>query len=71
MARPRPSEAEGDLRYEPWGRAVGTTPSAVLTAPNPPDTHLSRCEYLLQQAPGLPSRNIGTLQQYLQKNGLI
>ena len=63
--------AEGDLRYEPWGRAVGTTPSAVLTAPNPPDTSLSRCEYLLQQAPGLPSRNMGTLQQYLQKNGLL
>jgi hypothetical protein len=70
LSRAQPIPA-GNLRYEPWGRLVGTSSSAVITAPNPPDTSLSRCEYLLQQAPGLPSRNIGTLQEYLQKYGLI
>jgi hypothetical protein len=63
--------AEGNLRYEPWGRAIGTTPSARISVSGPPDTHLSRCEYLLQQAASLPSRNLGTLQEFLQQNGVL
>lgn len=63
--------AAGDLRYEPWGRAVGRSPSAKISAMQQPDTRLSRCEYLLQQAPGLPSRNLGTLLDHLKAAGLI
>jgi hypothetical protein len=62
---------EGNVHYEPWGRVVGTTDTAVITAPNKPDTTLTRCEYLLQNAPGLKSRNLGTLYEYLQKNGIL
>ena len=71
MARTRHPDRGGRSALRAMGQGCRHAPSAVLTAPNPPDTSLSRCEYLLQQAPGLPSRNMGTLQQYLQKNGLI
>jgi hypothetical protein len=62
---------EGNLHYEPWGRVVGTTDTTVITAPNKPDTTLTRCEYLLESARFLTSRNLGTLLEYLQKNGVL
>ena len=70
LARAVPTAA-GDLRYEPWGRAVGRSPSAKISALPRPDTTLSRCDYLLRQAPGLPSRNLGTLLDFLKAAGLI
>lgn len=56
-----------NLRYEPWGRLVGTSPTANITAPNPPDTDLSRCEWLWRQAGKLGSTNLGTLREYIER----
>jgi hypothetical protein len=69
LARAVPPQKPGDsLRYEPWGRLVGTTRSATITAPNPPDTSLSRCEWLWQGSPSLRSSNgLGTLREHLEQ----
>jgi LCCL domain-containing protein len=61
-----PPQRKGEsLRYEPWGRLVGRSLSATLTVPGPPDTRLSRCEYLWQHAAQLQSTNLGTLRDYV------
>jgi hypothetical protein len=61
---------EGTWHYEPWGRAVGTSPTTTVTAPlGKPDTTLSRCEWLRQLASQLPSKNLGTLAEYLTAHG--
>jgi hypothetical protein len=57
---------DGNFRYEPWGRAVGTSTTTTLSTPlGKPDTTLSRCEYLLSRANALPSKNLGTLAEFL------
>jgi hypothetical protein len=55
------------LRYESWGRLVGETPTNILRTSGPPDTRLSRCEYLWEQSSNLRSTNgLGTLREYVQ-----
>jgi len=67
-ANPVENQSPGyNLRYEPWGRLIGTSPSANLTAPNPPDTDLTRCEWLWKQAANLRSTNLGTLKEYIER----
>jgi hypothetical protein len=61
-----PQKAGESLRYERWGRMVGRSLTATINAPNPPDTHLSRCNYLWQRADSLRSTNIGTLREYVE-----
>lgn len=66
LARAIPPQEPGEsLRYEAWGRLVGRSRTATITVSGPPDTRLSRCEYLWQIAPQLRSTNLGTLRAYL------
>ena len=59
----RPPQRTGEaLRYEPWGRVVGTGP-----APARPQTKLSRCDWLWYQSTRLRSTNLGTLREYVDK----
>jgi hypothetical protein len=53
------------VHYEAWGRLVGRTPTNSLTVNGPPDTRLSRCEWLWANSTGLQSTNLGTLREYL------
>lgn len=64
-----PPQKEGEaLRYEAWGRLVGRSLSATITVNGPPDTPLSRCEYLWSIAAQLNSTNgLGTLKEYVEK----
>lgn len=67
-ANPVENQTPGyNLRYEPWGRLVGTSPTANITAPNPPETDLSRCEWLWKQAANLRSTNLGILREYVEQ----
>ena len=66
LGRALPPQSEGEsLRYESWGRLVGRSKSATITVPGPPDTRLSRCEYLWQYAAQLQSTNLGNLRDYV------
>lgn len=61
-----PPQREGDsLRYEPWGRLVGQTATAFVNVSGPPDTRLSRCEWLWTYARSMGSTNAGTLYDFL------
>ena len=55
-------------RYEAWGRVVGQSCTAMVTAPAKPDTSLDRCDWLWQLAPQENSSNLGTLKDYVDKN---
>ncbi len=66
LGRALPLQSEGEsLRYESWGRLIGRSKSATITVPGPPDTRLSRCEYLWQYAAQLQSTNLGNLRDYV------
>jgi hypothetical protein len=68
-AVPLPSGPGYSLRYDPWCRPNGQTPTAYLSSPNPPDTAFTRCEYLWFVCGEKPSANgLGTLREYLLKN---
>lgn len=69
LATAIPPQKPGEsLRYEAWGRLVGKSLSATLTVSGPPDTSLSRCEYLWLHAPELQSTNgLGTLKEFVEK----
>jgi hypothetical protein len=56
-----------NLRYESWGRLIGSSPTANISAPNPPDTDLTRCEWLWKQADKLRSTNLGNLREYVER----
>lgn len=64
QAKP-PQQQDENLRYEEWGRLVGTSRSAKVTVNGPPDTKLSRAEYLWGRAAELRSTNLGTLREYV------
>ena len=69
-AKPLENQKPGyNLRYEAWGRLVGTTPSTALSVAGQPDTDLTRCEWLWQQSGNLHSTNLGTLREYVQRQG--
>jgi hypothetical protein len=55
------------VRYEPWGRIVGRSPSNSIAVSGPPDTSLTRCQWLLARAASLNSTNLGTLAAYLAR----
>ena len=57
-----PQRAGETLRYEPWGRVVGTGPE-----PAPPPTKLNRCDWLWYHSTRLRSTNLGTLREYVDK----
>jgi hypothetical protein len=57
-----PQRAGETLRYEPWGRVVGSGP-----APPQPQTKLSRCDWLWYHSMRLRSTNLGTLREYVDK----
>ncbi len=67
LAQAIPPQKPGEsLRYEPWGRLVGRWLTAVITAPNPPGTRLTRCERLWEHAGSLQAANgLGALREYL------
>lgn len=67
LARAIPPQGPEDrLRYESWGRLTGETRTATIRPAGPPETSLTRCEYLWQQAAALRSTNgLGTLQEYV------
>jgi len=69
LAAAVPPQKEGEsLRYEAWGRLVGRSLTATITVNGPPDTPLSRCEYLWSIAGHLNSTNgLGTLKEYVEK----
>jgi hypothetical protein len=69
LAAAIPPQKEGEsLRYEAWGRLVGRSLTALITVNGPPDTPLSRCEYLWLHAAELTSTNgLGTLKEYVEK----
>jgi hypothetical protein len=49
-----------------WSMVI-TVPDTAPPPPGPPDTRLTRCEYLWQQAARLRSTNLGTLQEYVEQ----
>lgn len=53
--------AEEALRYDPWGRVARTGPAP------PPQTRLSRCDWLWYHSTRLRSANLGTLREYVDK----
>lgn len=62
----RPYQQAGEsLRYESWGRVVGTSSSSVISVNGPPTTNLTRCEWLWQYADQLESQDLGTLKNYV------
>jgi hypothetical protein len=64
---PENAQPGWNLRYDTWGRLVGSTPSATITGlPQGVDTPLSRCEYLWSIASRLTSANLGSLRDYVQ-----
>jgi hypothetical protein len=67
LTRAVPPQQPGEsLRYEPWGRLVGRSVTAEIRAPSPPDTPLTRCQWLWQYAGGMRSTNgLGTLRDYV------
>ena len=66
-ANPPENQRPGwSVRYEAWGRLVGNTPTNTLAVNGPPDTRLSRCEWLWSISTSLRSTNLGTLRDYLQ-----
>jgi hypothetical protein len=68
-AVPLPAGPGYSLRYDPWCRPNGQTPTATLRSPNRPDTDLPRCDYLWYNCGEKPSANgLGTLREYLLKN---
>ena len=69
LARAIPPQQPGEsLRYEAWGRRVGRSLTAINTVSGPPDTRLTRCEYLWQYASKLFSSNgLGTLREYVER----
>ena len=70
LSRAIPPQRPGDaLRYEPWGRMVGTVyQQGVITATSKPDTELDRCHWLLRYASQMRSTNgMGTLEEYLRR----
>lgn len=69
LNRAIPPQNDGDrLRYDPWGRQVGSTSSATIRTSGPPDTSLSRCDWLWQYSSSLrSSNNLGTLREYVSQ----
>ena len=66
-ANPSDNQRPGwTLRYEAWGRLVGRTPTNTLTVSGPPETPLSRCEWLWANSTSMRSTNLGTLREYLE-----
>ena len=63
-ARP-PQLPQESLSYESWGRMVGLSKTAVISYNGPPNTPLSRCEYIWQWADQYESTNMGTLKEYV------
>ena len=63
-----PQQPGESLRYDPWGRLVGQSLGSTITAPSPPDTTLTRCEYLWARADQLQSTNLGTLKEYVDQH---
>lgn len=64
-----PPQLPGEsLAYDPWGRLIGVSKTALLTYNGPPNTVLSRCEYVWQWAADLQSTNIGTLKEFVMGN---
>jgi hypothetical protein len=60
----RPGES---LRYEAWGRVVGTSRTGEITVPARPPTRLSRCDWLWYESTRLRSVNLGTLREYVDR----
>lgn len=68
LARAIPPQKPGEsLRYEAWGRLVGKSLTANNTVSGPPETRLTRCEWLWQYASQLRSTNLGTLKEYVEQ----
>ena len=67
-ANPPQNQQPGwSVRYEPWGRLVGSTPSTNLTVSGSPDTRMSRCDWLWYYAASFRSSNLGTLKEYVER----
>jgi hypothetical protein len=60
----RPGES---LRYEPWGRIVGSGRTGEITVPARPQTRLGRCDWLWYHSTRLRSTNLGTLRDYVDR----
>jgi hypothetical protein len=69
LSRAIPPQKPGEsLRYEAWGRLVGDSLTAHLRVNGPPDTRLSRCDWLWQYAADMRSTNgLGTLRSYVEQ----
>ncbi len=68
LATAIPPQKPGEsLRYESWGRLVGRSLTATITVSGPPDSPLTRCQYLWQRAANLRSTNRGTLKEYVEQ----
>jgi len=72
LSRAIPPQVPGaGLRYEAWGRMVGSGVTGTITAVSPPDTNLDRCHWLWRYAAEMrSSNNMGTLQDYLRSRGI-
>jgi len=58
-------QAGWHVRYEAWGRIVGTTPTTNISYSGAPQTTMTRCEWLENYSKQLGSINLGTLYDYL------
>ena len=55
------------VRYESWGRLVGRSPTAIMNISGPPDTPMTRCEWLWRHTADRGSTNLGTLREYVER----
>jgi hypothetical protein len=55
------------VKFEAWGRIVGTTPTTTISYNGPPQTPMPRCEWLRFYSKELRSTNLGTLFEYLNQ----
>ena len=64
-----PRKPGATLRYDCWGRALGSANPGLITANQRPDTDgRTRCEYLRDHSHLYTSTNLGTMRQYIDQN---
>ena len=64
-----PRKPGATLRYDCWGRVLGSANPGLITANQRPDTDgRTRCDYLSDHSHLYTSTNLGTMREYIDQN---